>query len=543
MQVANKSPRLLSGALAAAMAAALLLVSGPATVGAKALKPVNTAAGPTLTIAIDHDIETLDSDFSHYQLSNEVNYNTQDQYFIYGMKNTKKGYIQENVAQIKPKSIASWKLAKNGRSIVLNIQKGDRFCHTGDPVTAKDFVYYFKRGIHTKSGYLFNIDGTFIKGWETLSKNSFKLTFSRPSPLFFEYFRDQSEAPVDVASMQKHATKGDPWATAWKAKHDAGSGPYCVSRWLPGTEMDLTANRYYKGPGEPHFKHVVLKVVPSSSERALLLKTGTVQMAYDLTTEDLNSLRGSPGVKILEIPSLNQYDLGLNSKMTPFNHRLVRQALAWAVPYKSIKNNLFRGHALLPGGAIARTGQMFSPKAFPYKYNLAKAKSMLAKAGYPQGFSFTVDIASGDTISQDLAVVMQSTLSKIGVKMSIVTQTAANFAQGLDNKSDQAWLRSLLWYINDPGYIGASLYKCGVLENWMNYCDKKVDRLTSSILNYWRPSDHAKKVAATAEWQKLINGDSPILALAQPYFEVATRSNIKGYVSAPDEETLYNYLK
>jgi peptide/nickel transport system substrate-binding protein len=346
-----------------------------------------------------------------------------------------------------------------------------------------------------------------------------------------------------MVEMQKHATKSDPWATAWKAKHDAGSGPYCVSRWLPGTEMDLTANPHYQGPGKPYFKQVVLKVVSTSTERALLLKTGTVQVAENLTTDDINSLRGSPGVKIIEVRSRDQYQVGLNSKIAPFNNRAVRRALSWAVPYQSIAKNLFKGHALLPGGAIARTGAMFSAKSWPFTYNLGKAKRLLAKAGYPHGFSFTVDIASGDTVSQNLAVILQSTLSKIGVKMAIVTQTAANFAQGLDSKTDQAWLRDLLWYINDPGYVGTSFYDCGELLNWMNYCDRSVDRLTNRILTYWRPTDHAKKVAAVAKWQQLINNDAPTLNLAQPFFEVATRSNISGYVAAPYEETLYNYLK
>jgi peptide/nickel transport system substrate-binding protein len=544
MQGSGSSPRLLSGAMALALAAALLLASGPTSiVGAKAVKSIRPAAGPTLTIAIDHDVETLDSDFSHYPLANEVNYNTQAQYFIYGIQSASHGYQQENVAQIKPKSIASWKMAKNGLSVVLNIQKGNRFCHTGNPVTANDYVYYFNRGIHTKSGYLFNIAGAFVKGWKKLSTYSFKLTFSRPSPFFFYLFRDQSQAPVDMRAMQKHATKSDPWATAWKAKHDAGSGPYCVSRWLPGTEMDLSANPYYKGPGKPHFKQVVLKIVPNSSERALLLKTGTVQVADGLTRQEINSVRGSSGVKVLDIQSRDQYEVGLNSKISPFNKRGVRQALSWAVPYQSIMKNLFGGHALLPQGAVPVRGQLFDPKTWPYKYNLSKAKSLLAKASYPHGFKFRLDITAGDAISQDLAVVLQSTLSKIGVQMSINTQTPAIFAQGLNTKSHQAWLEDVLWYVNDPAYVGNSFYRCGALLNWTNYCNKTVDNTITALLNYWRPADHAKKKAAASKMQRLINADAPTLILAEPDLEVAMRSNISGYVAAPDEEMLYNYLK
>ena len=522
-----------------------LLLPSLGTKGALATganSPTKATRANTLVVAISHDVETLDSDFSHYPLANEVNYNTQDQYFIYGMKQAGGGYREEVVTKIKPKSISSWKFAKNGLSVVLHVQPGNRFCHTGNPVTAADYIYYFKRGIHTKSGYLFNIAGAFIKGWKQLGKYAFRLTFSRPSPFFFYLFRDQSQAPVDMLAMQKHATKTDPWATKWKAKHDAGSGPYCVSRWAPGTEMDLTANPSYRGPGKPHFKQVVLKVIPNSSERALLLKTGSVDIAEGLTTDEVNSLRGTSGVKILDVPSRDQYEVGLNSKKAPFTNKLVRQALSYAVPYGTIMNSVFGGHALMPKGAVPDRGQMFDPSTWPYNYNLTKAKQLLAKAGYAKGFKFTLDITAGDAISQNLAVALQSSLSKIGVQMTINPQTAAIFAQQLDNKSHQAWLEDVLWYVNDPAYVGNSFYKCGALLNWTNYCNGTVDATINKMLKDWKPSQRAAKAKLASKMQRLINADAPTLILAEPDLQIAMRSSVGGYVSAPDEELLYNYF-
>lgn len=525
-----------------AVAALSLLLAGVAACSSKA-STSQSQSSSTLVIAIPHDVETLDSDFSHYPLANEVNYNTQDQYFIYGMKSAPGGYSVENVEQILPKSIQSWKLAPNGESVVLNIQRGDRFCHTGDPVTAADFLYYFNRGIHTKSGYLFNIQGAYIKSWKQLSPYSFELFFSKPSPFFFELFRDQSEAPVDVAAIQKHTTPGDPWATSWKAKHDAGSGPYCVTKWVPGVEMDLTANPYYKGPAKPQYKHVVLKVVPDSAERALLLKEGTVDVAEGLTTEELNELRGASGVKVISAPSRDQYEMGMNNKMAPFNNRLVRQALSYAVPYQSIIKGAFGGRAVLPQGAIPVNGEMFNASTWPYTYDVAKAKALLKQAGYPHGFSFALDITSGDAVSQELAVSLQSAFKSIGVQMTINTQTAAVFAQKLDTKTHQAWMEDVLWYVNDPAYVGNSFYLCGALLNWTNYCNPAVDKTIQQMLSDWRPSDHAQKEAAATQMQRLINADAPTLVVAEPNLQVAMSSRVTGYVDAPDEELLYNYLR
>ncbi len=530
-------------AVALAMVVAAAAGSGQRNGANATLASRSAAADNTLVIAISHDVETLDSDFSHYQLANEVNYNTQDQYFIYGIKSTSGGFSAEDVTQIKPKSITSWRLGPNGLSIVLNVRKGNKFCHTGNPVTAADYIYYFNRGIQTKSGYLFNIDGAYVKSWKKLGTYSFKLTFKKPSPFFFYLFRDQSQAPIDSVELKKHATSSDAWATTWKAKHDAGSGPYCVSSWNPGTEMDLTANPAYNGPGKPFFKNVVLKVIPNSSERALLLKKGSVDLAQGLTLDQLNSLRSTRGVKILDIPSRTQYEVGLNSKIAPFTSRLVRQALSYAVPYQTIRKSVFSGHALTPRGAVANRGQMFDSHTWPYSYSLAKAKALLAKGGHPNGFSFTLDITAGDAVSQDLAILMRSSLKKIGVKMTINPQTAAIFAQQLNTKKHQAWLRDVLWYVNDPAYVGNSFYRCDALLNWTNYCNKAVDKTIDTMLKLWRPSQRSAKARAASRMQRLINADAPTLILAEPDLQVATRSNVSGFVAAPDEETLYNYLK
>jgi peptide/nickel transport system substrate-binding protein len=531
-------------ALAATLAAVLVASVAAATSSPSAATRVakHGAASDTLVIAVPHDVETLDADFSHYPLANEVNYNLHAQYFIYGMKRAG-SYSNEVVTQIKPKSIASWKLAPNGRSIVLNIQKGNTFCHTGNPVTADDYIYYFDRGIKTKSGYLFNIRGANIKSWQKLSPTSFRLNFSKPSPFFFYLFRDQSQGPIDSIEMKKQTTSDDPWATKWAAKHDAGSGPYCVSSWSPGSEMRLTANPGYKGPGKPAFKTVVLKVVPDATERALLLKEGTVDIAEGLTIDQVSSLRGASGIKVLDIPSRDQYEVGLNSKIKPFTSRLVRQALSYAVPYREIMNHVFGGHALLPKGAIPNRGQMFDPKTWPYTTNPAKAKALLAKAGYGNGFSFTLDINAGDAISQSLAVVLQSALKKIGVTMNINPQTAAIYAQRLDARKHQAFLQDLLWYVNDPAYIGSSFYGCTAILDWTSYCNKAVDKTIAQMLEAWRPSQHAAKVAAASKMQRLINADAPTLILAEPNLQIAMRSDLSGFVAAPDEETLYNYLR
>lgn len=526
----------------------VLLVVALASLVAACVAPVAPAApgaAPAagervLTIGMSGDVETLDSDFSHFQRSNEVNYNTQDQFFLYGYNETPDGYAMYDPSQINGSAIEAWEVAPDGLSATLTVRSAT-FNHTGNPVTADDIVYWFERGINTKSGYLWNIKNANIDSWEKLSDTQVKVNFSKPSPFFFYLFRDQSQAPVDSVAMQENVADGDPWSTQWKAKNEAASGEYYVESYTPGVEMVLRANpNYWAGPA--YFDKVVLKVIPSSADRVLLLQEGAIDIARDLSPDELDNLRNVPGVSVLSVPTRNQYIVGLNNTIAPFDNKLVRQALSYAVPYESIVNHVFRGRALESHGPVARKGNGFTEGLWPYTYDLEKAKALLTEAGYADGFEFTMDIQSGNPVIEELAILLQSTFKEIGVEMTIDKQTAAIFAERLDKKTHQAWLRDLLWYVDDAAYTGFAFYTCDNVINWMAYCNPDVDTVIYEAAAIWKPEDQDRKTELTTEMQRIIIEDAPTLMLAETNLELAMRDDIEGYVHLPDNMLWYYTL-
>jgi peptide/nickel transport system substrate-binding protein len=497
-----------------------------------------------LTIALPGDVETLDSAFAHEQISNEVRYNTSDRFFRYAEVSGPGGIPVYDVNKVLGESIQSWKLSKDGKRLTLNVRRGARFCHTSNPVTADDFVYWFQRTFGAKGSSLFNVQSVFIPGPNAVKKTGpyqFQIRFSQPSPLFFFIYRDQANAPVDSKAMKAHATGSDKWATRWAAKNDAGSGPYCVDRVTSGVEADLSTNPGYWGK-KPYFDKVLLKVVPSSTDRVLLLQRGSIDVAEQLSTDELDRLRKSNGVKVISVPTRNQILVGLNAKMKPFNNRLVRQALSYAVPYDDIVGSVYKNHALKPDSVIAKTGA-FHKKIWPYRFDLDKAKSLLKQAGYANGFPMNLYIATGNSTFEELAILLRSTFGKIGVKVNIVKQPAGTFAEGLNNHRDQAWLRDLLWYVDDPGYTGDIFYKSTGVLNWMAYSNPKLDKIIKQMSAIWRPSDHAKKARLATQYQRILAADAPTLILTQTNFEIAMRSNVCGYQQLPDNLLQYYVLR
>ena len=310
------------------------------------------AAQETLTIAISGEVETLDPPFSQFQRSNEVNYNILDQYFRYGWTDTGNGYALADTAKVEGSAFESWQWSDDSKVLTLKLRPGAKFTGTGNPVTSADVLYWFERAYGTKAGTEWNAKTAHIDSIDSVKAvddSTVEITFSAVSPWFFYLFRDQSQAPIEAAVAKEHQTTDDPWAAQWLSKNSPGSGEYSVTDWQPGIEMRLAANADY-WDGKAFFDNVVLKIVPASANRALLLKNGEVDIARDLSTDELNLLRGAEGVKIVSVPTRNQMIMGFNTTQAPFDKAEVRQALAWAVPYKDIVDGLFGGQAPRVGG-------------------------------------------------------------------------------------------------------------------------------------------------------------------------------------------------
>ena len=488
-----------------------------------------------LIIAIASDIETLDPPFSRFQRSNETNLNIYDQFFRYAAVDTGEGYSIADTSMIEGAAIESWEWTDDNRGIILHIREGVTFPKTGREVTADDFIYWFDRAYGTESGTLFNVETANIESVEKTGDYEITLGFSTPSPWLFYLFRDQSQAPMDAEEAQAHAEDDDEWATRWLSKNDVGSGEYYVESWEPGVEMVLRANPdYWAGPA--FFDQVVLQIVPSSADRALLLREGEVDIATDLSTDELDSLREADGVKVLSIPTRNQMIFGFNTTMEPFDNVLVRQALSYAVPYDDIVEGIFGGRALVSAGPIPVRGQFHEPDLWTYSYDPGQARALLEEAGYADGFEFTLDISSGLPTVEQIAVVLQAAFADVGVTMSINPQPAATFAEQLGTLEHHAWMRDLLWYVDDPGYTGVLLFRTEAVVNWMGYTNPELDAVIDELAITIDPD---RKAELAAEYQELAIADAPALYITELPFELAMRDDIQGYVQLPDNLLWY----
>jgi peptide/nickel transport system substrate-binding protein len=486
----------------------------------------------TLIIAIPGDVETIDPPFGAATRANETLKNIYDPLVHYRAYDTGEGYARSAATEFEPALAESWEVSDDGLTIVINLRQGVIFPMTGNELTAEDLYYKFERafGVQAGTAWLFGVVG--IKAIEQIEiTGPYQVTISleNPSPIFFNLLRDQDGGLVDSKAVKAHATDDDPWANKWMAKNYAGCGEYYLESWIPGVEVVLMANPHYFG-GQPYFKKVILKIVPSSTDRALLLQQGAVDIAAELSMEEMEAIKDSPGVKIISVPSREHMGLGLNCKMEPFTDPMVRQALAHAVPYETIANEVYRGQAGMTMGIMPARSE-WHVVDWPYNTDPDKARELLAEAGYPDGFEFTLGIQHGIATIEEIAVILQDAFRGIGVDMKIEKQAAAIFQEHMARKEQFAWMRPLLMYVDDPYYDLFLAYETGQICNWMDYSNPRIDEITTEI---GATIDVERRRELSREAQQILTDEVALIYLAETNRLVATREEIGGWVLDPD---------
>ena len=501
-----------------------------------------------LRIAISGNIETRDPFKSDYPNSNEVNdFNIYDQFFTYGTKrSTQSGVSVADATVVEGLTVSDWTLASDQLSVVLNVRPGMTFHRTLNPVTADDVIFFLNRAKATAAsgpGQFYNLAK--IASYTKTGPMQVTVEFSAPSPWFYQLFFQDNMGLYDSVDVLKNATSADPFGADYIATTDVASGPYEVASYSPESSIVLQAFPGYWGSA-PHFGEVQVSFVVDESERVLLLKTGAIDIAEELGANSLKSLKGAPGIKIVSVPSANQALIGLNCTEFPFNNEKLRQAVAYATPYKEIVSKVLDGNARVSKGLVPIVDAYHDSSTYPWTFNQAKARKLLKAAGHPHGFNFKLIYAAGNSTDQQILVYLQTSLKEVGINMTLEEMTASTFSTAINTlKARQAWYNELVWFVQDPGYIGNFMSADPVTDFLYptGYSNPKVSPLVKAmdfVVN--TPALKAKKQKLATEYQKIMNGSAAYICLGDLNFQRAMRSDISDFVLYPNLETRYSLL-
>lgn len=541
----RRAHRTLIAPLAVAAMLGVVACGGSSPSSSPSSSSAKKAGGSTtLTLAAPDDAANFDPMFSADPRSTEVIMNTYDPYMTYGLKAGPDGSEVYNPNQVEGLSLKSLRQSADGRTWTLQVRPGMRFA-SGQPIDAKSIVYDFKRnlGLTSSGGAFIYAQLAHIASIKSVSATgpmTVQVKTTAPSPLIPQLFALSNSVPMNQAVLAKHVTAKDPFATAWLARNTAGSGPYEMTQWNPGSQITLKANPHYWRP-PPFFKQVIVKIVPSAATSIAALERGDVDMVENLSSAETQSLNGVSGVKVTSVPSTNGLQMIMNVKQKPFNNVLVRRAISYATPYQSVIQGVYHGNAQATKGPIPVGFPGVLSSGYPYgTQDVAKAKALLAQAGYPHGFSATLDVSAASEDDQAAAVQIQSTLQQVGVKLTIDKLTSSVYAEQRQKGALGLFINESDWWAINPLYPLSLGYTCKAFFNYGNYCDPAVDKDVSKALTSDNTGMRTSLIDAA---QRQIEADAPMVWIAQPNFTIAMRSDISGYVHLNDGMVRYYFLK
>jgi peptide/nickel transport system substrate-binding protein len=373
---------------------------------AASLYPMPAVGQVTVTLAQGLDPETLDPAYDTAIYARSVMSNIYDTL----VWRTATGKVLPSLAE-------SWDFPDN-TTVQLNLRRGVKF-HNGDTFTAADVLYstsYYldKSTVKPLRSYLRGLYDTIEK------KDDYTVILHLKKPNS-AILGDFARIPILPGKAMK-AMGESQFGTS-----PIGTGPFKVARWDKNSQLVLEAFAdHWRGP--PSIDRFVIKPIPEDFGRFAALRTGAVDIVANLAPERVADVEKNPKLKVLSIPSARVMHIRMNTKIKPFDDARVRRALNYAVDVPEIVETVLGGHGY-PNASLCGK-QLFGHDASLkfYEYDPAKAKQLLAEAGYPNGFTTKMLTPTGRYMKdREIGSAIAGQLARVGVKVELVTPEWADF--------------------------------------------------------------------------------------------------------------------
>lgn len=307
-----------------------------------------------------------------------------------------------------------------------------------------------------------------------------------------------------------------------------GSGPYTLVEWVSGDKVVLKQNEnYYDKEHMGQMKQITFRIIPEGTSRTIALENNEVDIVTDLETIDISKIQGNEALKLYQKPSTRIDYFGMNNEKAPFDNQLVRQALNYAIDKEAVMAIALNGAGIKADSVLAPS--LLGYKAGSYTYDIAKAKELLAKAGYPNGFEMKI-WASGDERKR-IAEVIQGNLMEVGVTATIEMYEWGTYLDLLMKGEGQSFIMG--WSSNpDPDSTLTPMYLSESIGgmNFSRINNPEVDKL----INAGREElDEAKRIALYNQFHEYIMDQAPIVPLFVKNVNVGANSNLKNVEVSP----------
>jgi peptide/nickel transport system substrate-binding protein len=419
---------------------------------------------------------------------------------------------QDNPPKLNAWLAESYTVSADGLKYRFKLRRGARF-HDGSEITADDVVYSADRQLAIKKGAAALLSSLFEPGsTKAIDRHTVEFTLSRPTAIFMAAV--PTLYVVNKALTQKHEDKGD-WGARWLSSNDAGSGAYRLERYDPA--IGFTALRFKEhflgwGHNPSPIERIDFRSVREVTSVVLGLEKGDFHGTDGyLPADQIDRLRRSETVRILEDETMRTFTFQMNNQRPPLNDVHVRRAISHAFDYDGFNNGVLKGRVARNPTPLPNNLWGAPKDVKGYDYNLDKAKAELAKATVKVDRPLKIHIVAGNAQSEQAATLLKSGLDKIGLQTQIVPEpwpTLTGRAQKAETTPDiwTLWISTL--YADPNNWIGEG-YSSKYWGTWKSSSWYKNDRVDDLLERALKSRDQSERQKAYEEAARIVVDEAP----------------------------------
>ena len=440
-------------------------------------------------------------------------------------------YMLDEHMKLQPQLAESYDATEDAREFTFHLRKGVTF-HDGTPFNAAAVKFSFDRAgnpeNHLKRQSLY----VMIDHTDVVDDYTVKMVLKYPFGAFVNDVAHPGALIVSPKSVQDFGKE--------VMRHPSGTGPYEFVSWTADT-LKMKKNEHYWKPGLPKIDTITYRGVPENGARIAMLQAGEAQFIFPVPPEMIKSLENSSTIAVFNEPSILIRYVALNNMRKPFNDPKVRLALNYAIDKQAFAKVVFSGYSDPMDSPMPQL-LGFYQKQGSYPYDPAKAKALLAEAGYPNGFESTIT-GGVATLTQRGMQFVQQQLSAIGVKLTIEPLEAGVLTAKMFNVQKPEDATIVMLYGGWSSSTGDAdwgmrpmLYTKSfppVLSNLAWYSNPVTDAAIEAGL---ATTDNAKRAAAYAQAQAQAWKDVPWIYLGVDHNLAAYSKKLHGAFMRPDQQ-------
>lgn len=423
-----------------------------------------------------------------------------------------------------------WAISTDGLTYTFHLRSGVRF-HSGAPLTAEAVRFSLERVLTLGKGPSFLLkEYVEPKNIRVSGPLTLEVRLSRPyAPVLSLFGLYGTGSIVNPQLVRANAASDDPWATRYLTTHMDGTGPFRFMEWQPKQFVALERNpNYWKGAAR--LERILFLQVPERTTARLMLERGEADIVHTLPTDMVEAMRGSLNVVIAEKPGFETTYWAFNNQMPPFNNVKVRQALSHAIDYDAIMAGIVRSGGIRMRGVLPRGLPGSDETISIYPRDVARAKSLLAEAGFPSGFATTTHYPVWRDLA-NIVQVLQANFADAGVKLELQQVTLPALVQVVVQGTTPffPWVSTPAYA--DPDAVMFSKFhteaiKQGASGNIARYSNPAVDRLLDQAR---ATTDRGTRLRLYREVQRTVTREAAWIFLFQSVLQVPHGRWVQGY--------------